>query len=192
MMPGRWEVSEEQWSLLEPLLGPQRRPDGKGRPPADTRSVLHGVLWILGTGAQWREMPKKYPPYQTCHRRFQQWVRSGRLEKVLRKLAERLQAAGRLNLEEAFIDATFAAAKKGALGLVLPSEAKGRRSRLSPLATVFLSPSVSRLLRRTKANWSKKPSATASWTNSRPDGSQTRLTTAMGWIARCRNNTGSR
>src|SRR3990170_7725666 len=164
-MPGRWEVSEEQWSLLEPILRPKRRPDGKGRPPADTRSVLNGVLWILGTGAQWREMPKKYPPYQTCHRRFQQWVRSGKLAKVLRKLAQRLRAEGRLNLEEAFIDATFVAAKKGAWPSVLPSEARGPRSRLSPLATVYLSLSVSRLLRRTNRSWSKRPSATASSTN---------------------------
>jgi len=164
-MPGRWEVSEEQWCLLEPVLRPRQRPDGKGRPAADTRSVLNGVLWILGTGAQWRELPKKYPPYQTCHRRFQQWVLSGQLERVLRTLAERLQAEGRLNLEEAFIDATFVAAKKGAWGLALPSEAKGRRSRLSPLATVFLSPSVCKLLRRTKANSLKRRSDTASSTN---------------------------
>ena len=164
-MHGRWELSDEQWALLEPILRSKRRPDGKGRPPKDVRTVLNGVLWILGTGAQWREMPEKYPPYQTCHRRFQQWVRSGALAKALRKLARRLQAEGRLNLEEAFIDATFAAAKKGASGLVLPSEVRGRRSRLSPLATVYLSPSVSRLLHPTKANWPKKPSATASSTS---------------------------
>jgi transposase len=36
----------------------------------------------LGYGAQWRELPKKYPPYQTCHRRFQQWVRRGKLEHI--------------------------------------------------------------------------------------------------------------
>ena len=168
-MHGRWEVSDEQWALLEPILRSKRRADGKGRPPKDPRTVLNGVLWILGTGAQWREMPPKYPPYQTCHRRFQQWVRSGALAKALRKLARRLRAEGRLNLEEAFIDATFAAAKKGASGLVLPSEAKGRRSRLSPLVTVYLSPSVSKLLRRTKANSLKKPWATASSTNFRPD-----------------------
>ena len=88
---------------------------------------------------------------------------------MLRKPAERLQAEGRLNLEEAFIDATFVAAKKGAAGLVLPSEAKGRRSRLSPLATVYLSPSVCRLLHRTKASSSEKRSATAFSTNFQPD-----------------------
>jgi transposase len=49
--------------------------------------VLNGVFWVLGTGAQWRELPEKYPPYQTCHRRFQQWVRDGKLEEALRLLA---------------------------------------------------------------------------------------------------------
>src|SRR3990167_3531940 len=167
-MAGRWEVSDAPLALLEPILRSKRRPDGKGRPPKDPRAVLKGVLWILGTGAQWRELPPKYPPYQTCHGRFQQWVRSGALAKALRKLAKRLKAEGRLNLEEALIDARFAAVKKGASGLALPSEAKGRRSRLSPLVTVYLSPSVSKLLRPTRANWSKKPWATASWTNFPP------------------------
>jgi transposase len=55
----RGEVSDEEWALLEPHLRFARRADGHGRPPADTRAVLNGVLWILRTGAQWRELPKK-------------------------------------------------------------------------------------------------------------------------------------
>ena len=74
-MHGRWELTDEQWELIEPVLRPARRADNRGRPWHDTRAVLNGVLWVLGTGAQWRELPEKYPPYQTCHRRFQQWVR---------------------------------------------------------------------------------------------------------------------
>lgn len=73
-MRARGEVSDADWALLRPLLQFPRRADGRGRPPADTRAVLNGVLWILRTGAQWRELPKKYPPYQTVHGRFQQWV----------------------------------------------------------------------------------------------------------------------
>jgi transposase len=53
-------------------------------------------LWVLGSGAAWRELPNRYPPYQTCHRRFQQWVREGNLERILRVLAEELQAKGKL------------------------------------------------------------------------------------------------
>lgn len=145
-MAGRWELTDEQWELIEPILRPARREDNRGRPWHDTRAVLNGVLWILGSGAQWAEMPGKYPPYQTCHRRFQQWVREGRLVEVLRLLAQHLHDRGKLNLDEAFVDATFASAKKGALPSARPSAARARRSSLSPLVTVFLSPSLSKAL----------------------------------------------
>ena len=61
-MAGRWELIEEQWEVVEPVLRPERRSDRRGRPWQDTRAVLNGVLWVLGTGAQWRELPEKYPP----------------------------------------------------------------------------------------------------------------------------------
>lgn len=80
------------------------------------RAVLNGILWVLGTGAQWRELPEKYLPYQTWHRRFQQWVREGKLEGILRVLAEELHARRKLQLAEAFIDASFTGAKKGPRG----------------------------------------------------------------------------
>ena len=112
-MRGRGEVSNEEWARLEPLLRFRQWPDGRGRPPQDTRAVLNGVLWILRTGAQWRELPPKYPPSQTCHRRFQQWVRTGQLNKALRALARELHGHGLLPLEEGLIDGTFASAKRG-------------------------------------------------------------------------------
>ncbi len=58
--------SMPQWRRVEPILRPKRRSDGRGRPWQDTRAVLNGILWVLGTGAQWRELRRKYPPYQTC------------------------------------------------------------------------------------------------------------------------------
>jgi transposase len=161
-MRGRWELSDAQWQLIEPLLRPKRRTDGRGRPWRDPRAVLNGILWVLGTGAQWRELSNKYPPYQTCHRRFQRWVREGKLEGILRVLAEELRARGKLDLEEAFIDASFTGAKNGALRSRPPSVAKGRKSSLSPMITVFLWPLVSKALRRMRANSSKASSGTAS------------------------------
>ncbi len=56
-MRARGEVSDADWAVLEPLLRFPQRADRRGRPPADTREVLNGVLWILRTGAQWWELP---------------------------------------------------------------------------------------------------------------------------------------
>src|SRR5438128_5769781 len=119
-------------NLIELILQPKRGSDGRGRPWQETRAVLNGILWILGTGAQWRELPKKYPPYQTCHRRFQHWLREGKLERILRVLAEELQARGRLQLEEAFIDASFTGVKKG--GLAVGPTKRGKGTKIIALA----------------------------------------------------------
>src|SRR5271155_2292528 len=126
------DITDAQWAVLEPLFRPKRRADKRGRPWQDTRAVLNGILWVLGTGAQWRELPEKYPPFQTCHRRFQQWVRAGKLGTALRRLAEQLREQGKLNLDEAFVDATFASAKKGGLPSGLRVAGRARRSSLSP------------------------------------------------------------
>jgi transposase len=75
--------------------------------------VLDGVLWVLRTGAPWHDLPERYPPYQTCHRRFQGWVRAGTLARMLAALCEDLRKRGGLDLSECFIDGTFVGAKKG-------------------------------------------------------------------------------
>jgi len=157
------ELTDVQWEVLRPLVEPTTPSQRRGRPWADTRSVLEGVLWILRTGAQWAELPRdKFPPYQTCHRRFQQWVGEGTLVKVLRLLAEDLLARGQLDLAETFIDATFAGAKKGAVQLVQHAAAKGPRSWQLRSAMVFLSPPGLEALRHMKLASSKPPSSNAS------------------------------
>ena len=72
------DLTDEQWKTLDPLIPkPMKREDGRGRPWKSRRSVLNGVLWVLRTGAPWADLPDRYPSFQTCHRRFQQWVRFG-------------------------------------------------------------------------------------------------------------------
>ena len=63
------DLTDEQWKLLEVMIPkPTRREDGRGRPWRDPREVLNGILWVLRTGAPWKDLPERYPPYQTCHR----------------------------------------------------------------------------------------------------------------------------
>jgi transposase len=107
-------LTNEQWNMVEPLIPmPPGRLDGRGHPWRDPREVLNAILWILRTGAPWRELPHRYPPYQTCHRRFQRWVTEGVLESVLATLARHLRERGGLDLSECFIDATFVTARSG-------------------------------------------------------------------------------
>ena len=96
------DLTDDQWRVLDPLIPePSGRKDRRGRPWTPRRAVLNAILWILRTGAPWRDLPERYPPYQTCHRRFQDWVRSGILKGVLEALAEDLYVRGRLDVQEA-------------------------------------------------------------------------------------------
>lgn len=127
------DLSDAQWAILAPLIpAPARRADGRGRPWRDAREVLDCVLWVLNTGARWRDLPDRFPPCQTCHRRFQQWVRSGLLERVPHTLAASLLEHDRLHLSEGYIDGTFVPAKRGGAG-VGPTE-RGKRTRIMAVA----------------------------------------------------------
>ena len=146
------DLTDEQWAIVGPLLPkPLKRADGKGRPRIDSRAILNGILWVMRTGAPWHDMPNRYPPYQTCHRRFQEWARSGMFETMLRKLVEDVKERGDLDLTECFIDGTFVIAKKGAQGWEKPSGARVQSSWQWQMALVFLSPYPLEVLRRMKS-----------------------------------------
>jgi transposase len=143
------DLTDDQWSMLKPHIPePEilRTSEKGGRPWRDPRDVLNGILWILRTGAQWSEMPRKYPPYSTCHRRFTKWTREGVLDKILRALAEHLRDIGKVDLTEAFIDGSHAGAKRGVLMLAELDAARRPRSWQWSTAMVFLSPSGLRVV----------------------------------------------
>jgi transposase len=136
---GYRDLNNHQWGILATLIPePAAHRDGRGRPWKDRRAVLNGILWLLRTGSPWADVPDRYPSYQTCHRRFQQWVRSGVMKGILEGLALDLRARDVLDVREAFIDASFAPAKKGAPKSAKQNPARERKSWLWPIATVCL------------------------------------------------------
>ena len=138
------DLTDEQWDAISgcfPSKERKRTTKKGGRPWRDPRDVVNGVMWILRTGAPWADLPGRYPPYQTYHRRFQTWVEAGALERMLRRLAEDLRDRGKLDLTEAFIDGSHAGAKGGALLLESLGAAKRPRSWQWQTALAFLSPS---------------------------------------------------
>ena len=145
------ELTNEQWDVIKNILPEDPvREDGRGRPWSDRRTVLNGMLWILRTGAPWKDLPERYGPHQTAHRRFQNWVRSGVMEQLLLALAKHLQDAGGLDLQECFVDGTFVPAKKGGDRWEKPNGARAPRSWVLQTALVFLSPCGQKALRQLK------------------------------------------
>ena len=137
------DITNEQWNRIEPIIKELTPPrDPRGRPTQDLREVFNGIFWILRTGAPWKDMPQRYPPYQTCHRWFQRWVEQGVFKRIAKELVEDLYERGQIDIREAFIDGSFAPAKKGVLLSARQSAAKAPRSWQSQTLLVFLSPLV--------------------------------------------------
>jgi transposase len=145
------ELTDKQWSRIESvILQSAPKKDSRGRKCRDPREVLNGILWILRTGAPWKELPDRYPPYQTCHRRFQEWSRRGVFQQIIRELAADLQERGGLDLREAFIDGSFVPAQKGARRSAGQNGAKGAGLWQLWTLPVFLSPSALQVRRLMK------------------------------------------
>jgi len=141
------DLTEAQWSVVEPYIPRRelRAPSKRGgRPWRSARDVLNGVLWVLRTGAPWADLPRRYPPYQTCHRRFQQWVADKTLPKILAGLRRDLETRGGIEDVEGYIDGTYVPAKKGGTSLVVAVLGMPRRSWQSQTAMVFHSLSILR------------------------------------------------
>ena len=83
----QYELTRRQWNRVKALLPPERT-GKRGRPRKDNQRMLNGMLWIARSGAQWRELPKEYGPWQSVYSRFAKWRDDGTLEAVFRALSE--------------------------------------------------------------------------------------------------------
>jgi len=93
----RYELSDQQWGLLAPFF--PRRPRKRGGQWREDRTILNGVFWRLHTGAPWRDLPKRYGPWQTVYDRFHKMRHSGLLERILQRRHWRLNEAGLIEAE---------------------------------------------------------------------------------------------
>lgn len=83
-MSRRYELTESQWAVLEPIV-PGKAGD-PGRSGADNRTFINGVLWVLRSGARWADLPPRYGKYKTVHKRFTRWATKGVWEQVFASL----------------------------------------------------------------------------------------------------------
>ena len=80
----RHELSDRDWSIIEPLL-PQK---SRGVPRVDDRRVINGILWRFRAGTPWRDVPERYGPRTTLYNRFTRWRAAGVWDRILEAISE--------------------------------------------------------------------------------------------------------
>jgi len=117
--------TEEQieW-LCERIPDPPRDPRG-GRPPADKKQVVAGILWMLDNGAKWKDLPRAFGSKSTVHRWFKKWVEQGVFENIMRDAGTCVEERDGYKLYECYIDGTFSKAKGGGDGIGCTKAGKG-------------------------------------------------------------------
>jgi len=149
-------LTAQQWKQIEDLFpAPKRRRDGRGRPWTSNRSCLEGILWVLRVGARWRDLPAEYPNGSTCWRRLRLWEEQGVWLRAWQALLARLDERKLLDWDEAFLDATFVIAKKGAVQSERPVAGKVRSAWWWSTTKVYLSERNLRPLRSPSSVWPK-------------------------------------
>ncbi len=138
MAKRRTELTDEQWSKIEPLLPEPRASPKGGRKPIANRPVFGGLLWMSRSGARWQDMPARFPSYSTCRRRLIEWEEQDVWLKAWRVFLKELDEQGRLDWAETFADGSFAPAKKGGVASARPNAAKVRSGWWWSTARVFL------------------------------------------------------
>jgi transposase len=108
----RYELTDAQWARLEPLLPPEK--PWTGRPNDDHRQILNGIVWVLNSGAPWRDLPRRYGPVGTVSSRFYRWRRSGVWRRVLEELQALADAGERVGWDLHFLDSTVVRAHQHA------------------------------------------------------------------------------
>jgi len=131
-------LSDTQWKKIEPLL-PQLKRRKRGRPLKDNRVVLEGILWVLKTGARWRDVPSDIGVSgSVCWKRLRHWDQQGVWLRIWRTFLSELDRKGRLDWRESFLDGSFAPAKKGATESAKPSVERAQSGWWWSTARVFL------------------------------------------------------
>lgn len=112
-MAKRYEIPDAAWELVADIFTKHRR---TGRPRTDDRLMLNGVLWVLCSGAAWRDMPERFGPWSTVYQRFRDWRNQGTFDQMLKRLHLKLNEKGMIDLKTWMIDSTAVRATRASSG----------------------------------------------------------------------------
>ncbi|MBA3312394.1 MAG: IS5 family transposase [Planctomycetaceae bacterium] len=109
----RHRLTDGQWELI---AGYFPEPAGTGRPPADPRQMVDGIVWRLRAGAPWRDLPEEFGPWETVYKHFNRWNSDGTLDKIKRALLRRIVDRAGVDADLWCVDGTIVRAARCAGG----------------------------------------------------------------------------
>lgn len=128
----RGDLTDKKWKRIEPILPPEK--PQTGRTNLEHRPIVNGILWILRTGAPWRDLPERYGKWPTVASRFYRWQKAGIWDGVWAELQQEADQAGELDWELHFVDGTVVRAHQHAAGA---KKQQPRRKRWVEVAVVL-------------------------------------------------------
>jgi transposase len=124
------DLTDAEWALVEPLIPPAKR--GGNKRTVDIREVVNGLMYILGTGCQWRDIPKDLAKRSTVHGYFTRWDYDGTLDRIHHALYIECRELGERSASPtaAVIDSqSVKSAEKGGPASTRRATMRARRSR---------------------------------------------------------------
>ena len=112
-LPTIWEASDEQWTIIQPILDKHDPPADTGRPRTDERAAFNGVIYHLRTGCQWEALPDRFGSKSAVHRAFQRWVDKGILRRIWAELVDACEELGEVDWQWQSADGAMGKARFG-------------------------------------------------------------------------------
>lgn len=112
-LPTIWEVNDELWNIIQPILDELDPPAKTGRPRTGQREALNGIIYQMRSGCQWNQLPAKFGDDSSVHRTMQRWIGKGVLERIWATLVENCEALGGVDWEWQSADGAMGKARLG-------------------------------------------------------------------------------
>lgn len=109
----RHRLTDDEWELIQDAFP---APAKTGRPPVNRRNVVEGILWILRTGAPWRDLPEEFGKWHTVWDLFDKWNASGLWDEILHRLRGAQVDVGEIDRDLWCIDGSIVRAARCAAG----------------------------------------------------------------------------
>lgn len=128
-LPTIWEVNDELWNIIQPILKALDPPAATGRPRTGQRQALNGIIHQMRSGGQWNQLPGKFGDDSSVHRAMQRWISKGVLQRIWAVLVENCEELGGVNWEWQSADGAMGKARFGGISSAPTPRIAGKTAR---------------------------------------------------------------